>query len=86
MRRVFDCLEQGDLEMAKRVAADGLEYVRANEPEREVNWQTFCLEGRIGNGDAAALNELKQLATAHPESSIPLSALGSAYARFGNYR
>jgi tetratricopeptide (TPR) repeat protein len=86
IRRVFDCLEQGDLQMAKKAADDGLEYVRANEPEREVTWQTFCLNGRIDNGDAAALNELKKLATAHPESSMPLSALGRAYAGFGNHR
>ena len=72
--------------MAKKAADDGLEYVRANEPELEITWQTFCLDARIENGDAAALSDLKQLATAHPESSMPLSALGSAYARFGNHR
>jgi Flp pilus assembly protein TadD len=84
--RLFDCLEQGDLEMAKKAAGEGLEYVRANEPERELTWQTFCLKVRIDNGDSAALSELKQLAAAYPESSTPLSALGTAYTRFGNHR
>jgi tetratricopeptide (TPR) repeat protein len=86
MFRLFDCLEQGDLEMAKKAADEGLEYVRANEPDRELTWLTFCLREWIENGDHAALGELKQLVATHPKSSTPLSALGSVYTRFGNHR
>jgi tetratricopeptide (TPR) repeat protein len=84
--RMFECQKNDDSEGERRAFADGLEYIRANEPNREVPWRTFFLRERINNGDSAALNELKQVASEYPKESMPLSALGDAYVRFGNHR
>ena len=85
IKRMFESLDSGSLQDLKRAEADGLDYVRRHEPEREPSWRTFCLRQRIESGDTEAVNELRALSDELPTSSGPLTALGMVYRGFGNH-